>query len=172
MDWVVRAETAADHGPIDVVHRLAFGQDDEARLVRALRSLPGFLPDLSLVAAAGRHIVGHILFTPISIRAAARMTPALALAPMAVVPDRQRHGVGSSLVREGLVRCRQLGHARIIVVGHSAYYPRFGVVPASRFGIRAPLPVPDDVFMAAALQPDAFAACAGVVEYPRAFRLM
>ena len=169
MQWIVRAEIGSDHDAIDRVNRLAFGQDNEGRLVRALRCLPEFLPDLSLVAEAERTIVGHILFTPIHIRGSTPPVPALALAPMAVLPDWQRRGVGSSLVREGIDRCRRLGHARIIVLGHTEYYPRFGFVPASSFGIRAPFPVPDDAFMAMALQPDAFAQCIGVVEYPPAF---
>ncbi len=169
MQWIVRAESESDHDAIDRVHRLAFGQANEGRLVRAPRCFPEFVPDLSLVAEAERAIVGHILFTPIHIRESTLAIPALALAPMAVLPDWQRRGVGSSLVKDGIDRCRRLGHAWIIVLGHSEYYPRFGFVPASGFGIRAPFPVSDDAFMAMALQPHAFAECAGVVEYPPAF---
>jgi putative acetyltransferase len=169
MAWTVRAETASDHGAIDQVHHLAFGQTGEARLVRALRVLPGFTPELSLVAEAGTLIVGHILFTPIDIRRPGRVIPALALAPMGVLPEWQRRGVGSSLVREGIERCRRLGHARIIVVGHAEYYPRFGFAPASRSGLRAPFPVPDEAFMSLALEPGGLADCAGTVEYPAVF---
>lgn len=168
-DWAVRAETSADHGAIDRVNRLAFGGENEARLVRALREAPGYSRDLSLVADGDGQVVGHILFTPIFIRGVERRAPALALAPMAVLPDWQRRGVGSSMIREGIERCRRLGQERIVVLGHSDYYPRFGFVAASQFGIRAPMPVPDEAYMVLALRPMALAGCAGMVEYPPAF---
>ncbi len=169
MDWIVRAEVESDHIAIDRLHQSAFGQDGESRLVRALRCLPDFAPELSLVADAKQRIIGHILFTSIRIRGPTRSVPALALAPMAVLPQWQRRGVGSSLMQIGLDCCRRLGHTRVIVVGHSRYYGRFGFVSASRFGIQAPFPVSPDAFMALALQVHALSGCPGVVEYPAAF---
>lgn len=169
MHWLVRPEKPGDFNTIDRIHLSAFGQDNEGRLVRALRCFAEFDPELSLVVEFNETVVGHILFSKIHIRAPGRDVPALALAPMAVSPASQRCGAGSALVRKGLDRARELDHERVIVVGHETYYPRFGFVPASRFGIRAPFPVAEAAFMALELRKDALVNCAGVVEYPSAF---
>jgi putative acetyltransferase len=95
----------------------------------------------------------------------------MGLAPMAVLPAHQRRGVGSSLVRAGLDVCRHRGVDAVVVLGHAAFYPRFGFQPASRFGIRSEYDVPDDVFMAIELRPGALAGPAGLVRYHAAFRL-
>jgi len=146
-DIVIRSELPEDYDAIEKVNRLAFGQENEARLVEAIREEQGFDPALSLVALRAGQVVGHILFSPIQIKSDQRTIPALALAPMAVLPDFQRQGVGTALVREGLDACRRLGHAIVIVVGHPEYYPRFGFVPAASYGIRAPFDVPDEALM-------------------------
>ena len=169
MDWLIRPETASDHSYVAEVHRRAFGQDNEARLVEMLRRSQAYTAELSLVGEVTKQIVGHILFSPIVIRSTERDFPALALAPMAVLPGYQRRGIGSALVRSGLARCRELGWSRVIVAGHAEYYPRFGFVPASTKGVRAPFAVPDEAFMLIELAPEACNDCAGVVEYPSAF---
>jgi putative acetyltransferase len=166
---LVRRETPADYAAVETVNRLAFGQDREARLIEAVRQAAEYIPELSLVAEVDGQVVGHILFSPIAIRTAVKSAAALALAPMAVRPEFQRRGIGSQLVRAGLEACRRLGHARVIVLGHAAYYPRFGFAPASRWGIRTPFPAPDEAFMALELDPSALDGCAGVVEYPPVF---
>jgi putative acetyltransferase len=165
----IRLETPEDFPAVFEVNHRAFGQDDEARLVEALRASAGHIPELSLVAVEDGQIVGHILFSPIVIHTRAGDQAAVALAPMAVAPPYQGRGIGSALARAGLEVCRQLGHLRVIVVGHAAYYPRFGFLPASRWGIRPPFEAPDEVFMACELAPGALADCEGVVEYPPAF---
>ena len=88
---------------------------------------------------------------------------------MAVLPDHQRCGVGSRLVERGLQVLRGEGHQAVIVLGHPEYYPRFGFVPASRFGIRSTYDVPDNVFMALELQPGSLQNCAGTVHYQPEF---
>jgi putative acetyltransferase len=165
----IRPETPEDVPAVFAVNRDAFGTEVEARLVDTLRSSPGFIPALSMVAEHDGQIVGHILFSPIVIHTSGGDRSALALAPMAVAPAFQSRGIGSELVRAGLKRGRELGHERVIVVGHAEYYPRFGFRPASRWGIRAPFELADEVFMACELAPGALAGCAGVVEYPAAF---
>jgi putative acetyltransferase len=164
---VIRPERAGDLDAIRAVNRSAFGQDDEARLVDALRSSPAFVPELSLVAEIDGVVCGHILFSRIGVRSEAGVVPALALAPMAVDPERQRRGIGSALVRHGLEDARRLGHRVVIVVGHPEYYPRFGFQPASRWGVKALFAVPDEAFLLVELEPGS--ARAGAVEYPREF---
>lgn len=163
---LIRGEHAEDAARIADINRQAFGRDEEARLIERLRAVPEFDADLSRVAVLDGQIVGHILLTPCVIEGDGASTPIVCLAPMAVHPAHQRRGIGSALVRDGLRACRERGHRIVTVVGHAAYYPRFGFTPASRFGIRSPFPVPDEAFMVLALGPGALD---GVVRYPAAF---
>src|SRR5262249_18798527 len=123
MSPVIRPETPADCDAIREVNERAFGGTDEARLVDALRD--GGDVRASLVAGDDGRSVGHILFSDLPTATPGGAVAALALAPLAVVPGRQRQGIGARLVREGLRACRDAGH-RIVVVGHPEYYPRFG----------------------------------------------
>jgi len=88
---------------------------------------------------------------------------------MAVTPGRQKQGTGTTLVRACLARCAELGIGFVVVLGHPHYYPRFGFVPATRFGLHCAWPVPDDVFMALEMRPGALAATSGLVEYELEF---
>jgi putative acetyltransferase len=169
LDASIRGEHPEDAAQIAEINRLAFGREDEARLVERLRAAPQFDSQLSRVAVISGQIVGHILFSPCAVNNDDCATPAVCLAPMAVYPDHQRRGIGSALVRDGLRACRDLGHRIVTVVGHAAYYPRFGFEPAARFGIRSPFPVPDEAFMVLALVPGALDGAGGVVRYPAAF---
>ena len=165
----VRPETKIDHAAIHEVNALAFGREDESRLVDALRRSADFIPEVSLVAVRDGHVVGHILFTPIVVETLHGAVSALALAPMAVRPEFQNQGIGSELVRKGLEECRRLGHKIIIVVGHPKYYPRFGFSPARAKGLELPFPAPDEAFMALELVPGALHGISGIVKYPPAF---
>ena len=167
--FFIRRERPGDVGAIFDVNYQAFGQDGEARLVDALRNDGDYDRDLSLVAVCGDRIIGHILFPPIAIVSETAETAARALAPLAVHQDFQCLGVGAALVREGLEECRRLGHRIVIVVGHPGYYPKFGFVAARNFGIHAPFPCPDDVFMALPLCGGALDGISGTVRYPPAF---
>lgn len=144
--------------------RDAFGRDDKARLVDALRASDDFIPELSLVAFEGEAILGHVLFTRIVIRDTDASHEGLALAPVAVVPSHQGKGVGSALIRRGLEEARRLGHEVVIVLAHPPHYPRFGFVPARARGIRAPFPVDDQSFVALALRPGDPDGIRGIVE--------
>jgi putative acetyltransferase len=129
---IIRPETPADANPVRHVNELAFGQPLEADLVDRLRQTR--TDSLSLVAEDDA-VVGHILFTPVVVENAARRVVGMGLAPMAVLPDRQRQGIGSQLVRRGLNILRKRGCPFVVVVGHPEYYPRFGFEPASRHGL-------------------------------------
>jgi putative acetyltransferase len=162
----VRAEAEEDRPAIREINERAFGRAGEADLVEALRA--SARPYISLVAVCGGRAVGHILFSPVSVVAGASggaARGALALGPMAVLPEFQNRGVGSELVRRGLDECRRLGHEAVVVVGHPAFYPRFGFVPARARGLECEYPVPDEVFMAAELREGALDGLKGLVKY-------
>jgi len=165
----IRPETTEDYTAIAEVNLLAFGREVEPRLVEALRESPEFIPELSLVAVETGRVVGHILSSPMIIETKDGAVPALALAVLAVRPEFQNQGIGSQLVRDGLERCRNLGHRIVVVVGHPAYYPRFGFSPARAQGLEAPFPVPDEAFLALEFVPGALDGIAGVVRYPPPF---
>jgi putative acetyltransferase len=162
---VIREETPADHPAVRELNRLAFGQDDEANLVDALRA--GQYTRLSLVAEQNRAVIGHLLFSRLPIETAAGTVEALALAPVAVLPERQRQGVGSQLIRDGLTMCRQRGHQIVVVLGHAEYYPRFGFSAALAERLRSPFPGPH--LMALELVPGALDGVEGEVRYPPPF---
>jgi putative acetyltransferase len=157
---MIRPEEPRDLDAIRAVHLAAFGQSAEADLVDALR--PG---TVSLVAEIDGAVVGHVLFSPVEVGG----SPALALAPMGVLPAFQRRGIGSELVRRGLDAGARLGHGVVIVLGHAEYYPRFGFRPARPHGIVPPWDVPDEVFLARELAPGALEKMRGRVVYPPPF---
>jgi putative acetyltransferase len=164
----VRAETPEDQASVRRVNELAFESAAEADLVDALRA--SGRPHVSLVASEDGRVVGHILFSPVTVESAGGDWGATGLGPMAVLPERQRHGVGSALVQEGLKECARLGHEVVFVLGHADYYPRFGFRTAAPEGVGCEFPVPDENFMVAELRPGALAGRKGVVRYAPEFR--
>lgn len=164
---IVRPERPGDLEGIRAVNQQAFGRADEAHLVDALRD--GGYIRLSLVGEERGKIVGHILFTELPIVTEGGRVDALALAPMAVVPDRQRQGIGSRLVREGITASAAAGHRIIVVLGHPDFYPRFGF--SAKLAARLKAPFSGPAFMALELVPGALADLAGEVRYPPPFRL-
>jgi putative acetyltransferase len=164
---IVRPEQRRDAAAVRRVNEMAFGRPNEAALVETLRA-SGAVAASFVVERAGA-VVGHVLFSPVSVETAGPSWQTLALGPMAVLPELQRHGFGTSLGRAALDELRARGETAVVVVGHPSYYPRFGFVPASRFGLRWEVEVPDDVFMALELVPGALAGKGGVVRYRREF---
>ncbi|HEY8460115.1 MAG TPA: N-acetyltransferase [Blastocatellia bacterium] len=163
----VRPEKPEDVPAIrDVIER-AFGRAAEADLVDALRGNGKAI--LSLVAECDGQIAGHIFFTPATIRSSETELIGAGLAPLAVIPDRQNQGIGSTLVEEGLKRLREGGYPFVIVLGLPDYYPRLGFVPASRFNIKSEFDVADEAFMAMELQEGALRDRAGIAQYQPEF---
>ncbi len=165
MQPTTREETVSDQEAIREIHRAAFGSDEEARLVDALRKEGAFVA--SLVAEVDGRVVGHILFTELPIQTADGVVRAVALAPMGVAPGFQRRGIGAALVRQGLQLCRARGYAAVVVVGHPEYYPRFGFSAKLAERLRAPFSGP--AFMALELVPGALAGIEGAPRYAEAF---
>jgi putative acetyltransferase len=164
---LIRAEQPGDWVAVHRVNESAFETHLEVNLVDALRQQEPAV--LSLVAVHDEAVVGHIMFSPVSLSEHPGLR-IMGLAPMAVAPPHQRSGIGSALVRAGLERCKELGFGAVVVLGHPEYYPRFGFLPASRFGIGCEYDVPDEVFMMLELQPGFLDGTSGVIRYHEAFR--
>ena len=163
--WTARPEAASDAAAIREVNLAAFPTPEEADLVDALRASDAWIDGLSIVADDSEGtVVAHALLTRCHVGGAA----ALALAPCAVLPRVQRTGAGSAAIRAALDAARALGENLVIVLGHPAYYPRFGFTPASAFGIHAGFEVPDEALMALALDPGSETP-RGTIAYPAPF---
>ena len=171
MEIEIRQEKPEDYTLVYQVNEKAFGQDSEAKLVEALRkNKEVFVPELSLIALYKEQVIGHILFTKINIlKTDNQFQESLALAPMAVLPQMQLKGIGSSLIKEGLKKARDLGFTSVIVLGHPDYYPKFGFIPASDYNIKTTFEVPENAFMAIELTKGALKENAGTVCYPKEF---
>jgi putative acetyltransferase len=169
-DVIVRGENGADaqdRSAIRSINEAAFGGPEEADLVDKLRTEGDAL--LSLVAELEKQIVGHIMFSRMWIETPGGLVSAVALAPMAVLPECQRHGIGGRLIRHGLDLLRSRGEEIVIVVGHPDYYPRFGFSSEKACLLEGPFPA--EALMAMELSPGALTGIRGRVIYPAAFGL-
>ncbi len=165
----VRKEIESDREAIYFLHLDAFDGKFESELVDKIRASKNFIPELSRVAIIESRVIGHILLSAIIIKRDGEETPALALAPVAVLPEFQNRGIGSALIKDALDNARRLKHRIVIVIGHPPYYPRFGFVKATKAGLSAPFDVPDEAFMVAELVPGALKGVSGMVQYPPEF---
>ncbi len=159
----IQSERSEDYPAIRQVNTMAFGRPYEGALIDALRDAA--TPHISLVAVVDGHIVGHIFFSPVSIESAHGETVALGLGPMAVLPEYQRQGIGSQLVRQGLEECARIGQTVVVVLGHPEYYPRFGFVPAHTKNLHCEYAIPNECFMVVELAPGALGGRTGLVKY-------
>jgi len=168
MEIRIRQEVKEDHKRVYEITKMAFDQENESKLIEKIRSGPNFIPELSLVAEKDNEIVGHILFSKIKIVGESEYET-LMLAPIAVIPELQKQGIGGKLIKNGIEKAIELGFDSIIVVGHKDYYPKFGFQKASKWGIKCPFEVPDGAFMAIELTENALENKAGVVQFPEEF---
>ena len=165
----IRQESQKDYEEVYMAVKTAFetaehSDGNEQDLVVALRNSDSFIPELSLVAVKEDKIVGYILFTKIKIE----NHEEIALAPLAVLPEYQKQGIGSMLIEQGHKIAKQLGYHYSIVLGSENYYPKFGYIPAIQYGIQAPFDVADENFMAIKLNATD-TEIEGVVQYAKEF---
>lgn len=158
----IRREEPGDVDQVRRVNERAFERPSEAALVDAIRHSPGAA---SLVALVDDRVAGHILFTAVRVEGVEASGSGVGLAPMAVLPEYQRRGIGSQLVRAGLDICRSRGYTFVVVVGHPEYYPRFGFAQGSTRRLECEFAVPPEAFMVLELQAGALEHARGVVRY-------
>lgn len=165
----IRQESQKDYEEVYRVVKTAFetaehSDGNEHDLVVALRNSDSFIPELSLVAVKEDKIVGYILFTKIKIG----NHEEIALAPLAVLPEYQKQGIGSMLIEQGHKIAKQLGYHYSIVLGSENYYPKFGYIPAIQYGVQVPFDVANENFMAIKLNATD-TEIEGVVQYAKEF---
>jgi putative acetyltransferase len=162
---IENCDSLDERAEIRRVNVAAFEGAEEADLVDQLRADGHVL--VSLVADLGSHVVGHCMFSRMWINTSTGLVSAVALAPVSVHPNHQRQGVGSRLIQHGLELLRDQGEKVVIVVGHPAYYPRFGFSTSRAECLESPFP--RDAFMALELTVGALEGIRGAVVYPPAF---
>lgn len=171
MTNLIRTEALEDCKQVRRVNVLAFGgREDEANLVDRVRMSEGFIPYLSLVAEAEGRIVGHLLLSKAAVINEDASYEVIVLAPIAVLPEYQRQGIGKQLIAEGLLRCKELGYGLVLLIGHPTYYPKFGFKPARSIGLELKqFDVPDDEFMVYEAFENTRRRIEGELQYPKAF---
>lgn len=189
----LRKETETDYNNVELLIKKSFEDEDnsdhkEHILVKKLRNSQSFIPELSIVAEynkqpalhhhksllrrhkttskINKQIIGHILLTEIIIGDEYK---SLALAPISVLPEFQRNGIGEKLIRTAHIIAKSLGYNSIILLGHEDYYPRFGYKQLSEFNINLPFAAPKECCMAIELSPNALKGVSGMAKYPKVF---
>ncbi len=168
--------SSADEARVLMVEREAFGGSEVAELVADLLEDVTAQPLLSLLAWEADEAVGHIMFTPATLKGADDQSVSI-LAPLAVVPRFQGRGIGGSLIEHGVERLMKSGVDLVFVLGHPGYYPRHGFIPAIPLGLEAPYEIsPRDAWMVRALRPGIVGrvtgtiACADALNHPEHWR--
>lgn len=175
MDIIIRPELNTEYNTTEEIIKKAFlnekySDKKEHLLVNKIRKSDAFIPELSLVALnQDEDVIGHILLSKIKIVDGNNEVDSLALAPVSVIPEYQKKGIGSQLIHAALKGAKDLGYRSVIVLGHKDYYPKFGFKPSSLWNIQAPFEVPDEVFMALELTHNSLEKVQGVVHYSKAF---
>jgi len=141
---LIREAVGTDLNDVLSIERFAFGYDKESDLVRDLLNDNSAKPHYSLLAFNNDKAVGHILFTSARLEGTQSGASISLLAPLAVLPDYQKQGVGGKLIKNGLQHLANAGVDLVFVLGHPGYYPRYGFKPAGVLGFEAPYPIPEE----------------------------
>lgn len=152
---MIREALESDLEQVLSVERAAFGEEDEARLVQDLLEDDSAKPIVSLLAMQENKAVGHILFTKAQVESKNHLAISI-LAPLAVIPEFQKQGIGGKLIEHGLQLLSELSIDLVFVLGYPEYYPRHGFKPAGKLGFDAPYPIPEknsDAWMVRGLRP-------------------
>lgn len=171
----IQIEQAKDYSAVESLVQNAFvdvefSDHQEHLLVKRLRKSAAFIPELALVAKIEDEIVGYILYSKIKIINDNQEYKVLAVAPLAVLPKKQKQGIGSALMHYSIEYAKtKLDYPAIIILGHPEYYQKFGFVAASKYAISAPFEVPDEAFMVLELTDGSLRQISGVVNYPQEF---
>lgn len=165
--FTIRVESPDDADEVYKVNQQAFGREAEAKLVDMLRKSD--VSNISLVAIADETLAAHIIFSPVEVERADKGLVAMGLAPMAVLPEYQKHGVGSRLAKAGIDACREAGVDVVFVLGHIDFYSRFGFEPAAKFGLFYGTEEFGPYFMALELTPGSLEGLSGLVQYRQEF---
>ena len=163
---IIREATGANLQAVLSVEKEAFGSDEEADLVKDLLGDPTAQPLLSLLALSDDRAVGHILFTTARLEGTGSELSVSILAPLAVIPDFQKQGIGGLLIERGLAHLTEAGVDLVFVLGHPKYYPRHGFAPAGVRGYEASYPIPEknaDAWMVQELRPGVIGRVSGTV---------
>lgn len=167
---IIRTEQPKDYRAIRHLNEQAFKGSVEADLIQKIRDSEYYQPGLSLVAEVeGGNIVGYVMFSEISLQAENKSRFILGLAPLAVLPEFQGSRIGSRLMEEGIRLSREKAYPAVAVLGHAAYYPRFGFRTSETFGIPAPFDVPAEYYMLLELYDGSLENLQGTIQYPEAF---
>jgi putative acetyltransferase len=149
----IRAEAQDEQGAVRSVHALAFGDGERVPdLVDALRAAEAALAPLSFVADLGGRVVGHVMLSACRLDALPRLVDVYSLSPLGVLPEHQRHGIGTRLIEHALAAADRQGIPLVFLEGSPDYYGRRGFRPAQELGFRPPtLRYPPGAFQVARL---------------------
>jgi len=160
----IRGEKRSDYDAIKFINDEAFNQPQEGNIIEKLRNSDS--KTLSLIAEMNNKIIGHIFFSSVKIEGHAEIIDGMGLAPMAVLPEYQKQGIGKMLVNEGISILKSQLIPYIIVLGHEDYYPRFGFEIASKYGLQSQWDeVPDEAFMILVFNHDMMKNVRGIAKY-------
>ncbi|OSY89508.1 GCN5 family acetyltransferase [Tenacibaculum holothuriorum] len=174
MNILIRQENKTDYTSVfnlieQAFKTVPFSDHKEHFLVERLRKSTSYIPELSLVATYNETVIGHILLTKIKIINEKTEFNSLALAPVSVLPEYHKKGIGSLLIKKAHEIAKELRHQSIILIGHEDYYPKFGYKQLHTFNIKLPFDVPKENAMAIELVNDSLKNISGTVVYPKEF---
>lgn len=168
-DLIIRGEKAADYAVISEINKMAFGREDEAKLVEDVRKSKNYEFGFSLVAVKEDVILGHAFFSKAFVVHKGRRFKCLALGPIAVLPEHQRKGIGKALIAEGFERAKEVGFGAVVVLGDPAYYEQFGFKPSTVYKVRCSFNNNPENFMVKEISRNALRGIIGTVQYAKEY---